>query len=436
MIDLLIFIILLGLSAFFSGTETAFTALNEYSLASMKGSPRRLSNLKLLIENKASVISALLIGNNIVNTVLAVYAGVVANKMLIRANIASEAAGPIIASILSVIFLLIFGEVLPKQFGVAFAKGWCLNSTYILRFLVFVFKPIILAMNLLSKFVMKMLPVEKPDDAPTVDELMYMAENSEKAGNIDSVEKSLMYSSSQINDLTAEDVMIPKNKIVAARSDVKPEQLIQIFKTHLYSRIPVYKTTIDEIIGIFNIKECLKLDQEKLSSFDIRKYLIKPIYIPGNVTIGSLMEQMKSSHKHMAVVVNEYGVTDGIVTLENILERIIGLISDEYDDETDSILINKSNNNTLDIEIDGTLSLQDLSKILMIEFSSEVHHKANTINGYLTYIKGDFVEEGDEFDYEGYHFKVMNVERRCAQKIKVTKLKEKNQSNKKARNGI
>ena len=220
-------------------------------------------------------------------------------------------------------------------------------------------------------------------------------------------------------------LMIPKNKIVAASSDVKPEQLIEIFKTHLYSRIPVYKSSIDEIIGIFNIKECLKLDQEKLSTFDIKKYLIKPIYIPGNVTIGSLMEQMKSSHKHMAVVVNEYGVTDGIVTLENILERIIGLISDEYDDENDSILINKSKNNKLDMEIDGTLSLQDLSKILMIEFSSEAHHKANTINGFLTFIKGDFVEEGDDFDYEGYHFKVMNVERRCAQKIKVTKTEKK-----------
>ena len=179
MIDLLIFIILLGLSAFFSGTETAFTALNEYSLASMKASQKRLNSLKLLIDNKASVISALLIGNNIVNTVLAVYAGVVANKMLVKSQIVPDAVGPIIASVLSIIFLLIFGEVLPKQFGVAFAKGWCLNSTYVLRFLVFVFKPIILAMNLLSRLVMKMLPVEEPDDGPTVDELMMMAENSE-----------------------------------------------------------------------------------------------------------------------------------------------------------------------------------------------------------------------------------------------------------------
>ena len=344
MTDLLIFIFLLVISGFFSGTETAFTSLNAYSLASMKASPKRIKCLKTLIDNKASVISALLVGNNIVNTVLAVYAGVVANKMLVEAKL-PESAGPIIASVVSIIFLLIFGEVLPKQCGVVFAKGWCLNATYMLWIIVNLFKPITKAMNLLSKIVLRLLPVTKADDAPTVDELMLMAENSEKAGNIDSMEKSLMYSSSQINDMTASDVMIPKSKIVAARSDVKPEELIQIFRTHLYSRIPVYKTSIDEIIGIFNIKECLKLDKEKLSTFDINKYLIKPIYTPGNVTIGNLMELMKKSHVHMAVVINEYGITDGIVTLENILERIIGLISDEYDDENDLFFINKSKSN-------------------------------------------------------------------------------------------
>ena len=425
MIDLLIFIILLCLSGFFSGTETAFTSLNEYSLASMKASQRKLNHLKSLINDKASVISALLVGNNIVNTVLAVYTGVIANKMLVKSQLLPESAAPVIASIVSIVFLLIFGEVLPKQFGVAFAKGWCLNSTYILSALVVILKPITVTMNYLSKTVMKMLPVEKNDDAPTIDELMMMAENSEKAGNIDSMEKSLMLSSSQINDLTASDVMIPKNKIVAARSDVKPDQLIKLFKTHLYSRIPIYKNSLDEIIGIFNIKECLKLDEEKLSLFDIKKHLIKPIYIPGNVTIGNLMEQMKETRIHMAVVVNEYGVTDGIVTLENILERIIGLIGDEYDDESDQLLIDKSDKNKIDLEIDGTLSLQDLSKLLTIEFSSEIHHKVNTINGYLTDVKGDFVVEGDEFNYEGYNFKVLTANKHCAEKIKVTKLVKK-----------
>ena len=165
----------------------------------------------------------------------------------------------------------------------------------------------------------------------------------------------------------------------------------------------------------------MKLDQGKLNQFDITKYLVKPIYVPGNVTIGNLMEQMKETRIHMAVVVNEYGVTDGIVTLENILERIIGLIGDEYDDESDSPLINKSDKNKIDLEIDGTLSLQDLSKLLTIEFSNEIHHRVNTINGYLTDVKGDFLIEGDEFDYEGYHFKVLKANKHCAEKIKVTK---------------
>ena len=276
------------------------------------------------------------------------------------------------------------------------------------------------AMNWLSKKVMSLLPVKKNDDAPSVTEIMAMAENSVKAGKIDSMEKSLMYSSSQINDLKAEDVMIPKNKIVAVKSNVSVSELLRIFKTHLYSRIPVYSTTIDEIIGIFNIKECLKLKPDEEENFDIRNYMIKPIYVPGNVTIGSLMEQMKSTRIHMAVVVSEYGITDGIVTLENILERIIGLIGDEYDDESEDMLITMNNKGTKELEVDGTISLQDLSKELSIDIPS-AKHKVNTLNGYITEEKGDFVAVGEEFIIENYIFKVLSIKGRCADKIRITK---------------
>lgn len=420
--DIIVFVILLLLSAFFSGTETAFTSITEYALASNTFSEKKKGLLKKLIDDKQSVIAALLVGNNIVNTVLAVYAGVVADKMLVETKILPESAGPIVASVVSVIFLLIFGEVLPKQFGVAFTNGWCSLAAYPINFLVFILKPITAAMNWLSKSVMKILPVKATDDAPTVDQLMMMAENSEKAGNIDNMEKTLMYTSSQINDLTAADVMIPKNKIIAVKSDVKPNELLRIFKTHLYSRIPVYDTSIDEIKGIFNIKECLKLKESQLNNFDIKKHWIEPIYVPGNVTIGNLMEQMKASRKHMAVVVSEYGITDGIVTLENILERIIGLIGDEYDDdEEDSMSITKYNTDEIDFEIPGTSSIQDISKITMTEFQTNAHHKINTINGLLTDLKGDFLEKGDEFEISDFNFKVLSVKSRCAEKIQITK---------------
>lgn len=420
--DIIVFVILLLLSGFFSGTETAFTSITEYALASNTFSEKKKGLLKKLIDDKQSVIAALLVGNNIVNTVLAVYAGVVADKMLVETKILPESAGPIVASVVSVIFLLIFGEVLPKQFGVAFTNGWCSLAAYPINFLVFILKPITTAMNWLSKSVMKILPVKATDDAPTVDQLMMMAENSEKAGNIDNMEKTLMYTSSQINDLTAADVMIPKNKIIAVKSDVKPNELLRIFKTHLYSRIPVYDTSIDEIKGIFNIKECLKLKESQLNNFDIKKHWIEPIYVPGNVTIGNLMEQMKASRKHMAVVVSEYGITDGIVTLENILERIIGLIGDEYDDdEEDSMSITKYNTDEIDFEIPGTSSIQDISKITMTEFQTNAHHKINTINGLLTDLKGDFLEKGDEFEISDFNFKVLSVKSRCAEKIQITK---------------
>ena len=419
--DIIIFGILLLLSGFFSGTETAFTSITEYALASNYFSEKKKLLLKKLINDKQSVIAALLVGNNIVNTVLAVYAGVVADKMLVETKILPESAGPVVASVVSVVFLLIFGEVLPKQFGVAFTKGWCSIAAYPINFLVFILKPITIAMNWLSKSVMKILPVKATDDAPTVDELMMMAENSEKAGNIDNMEKNLMYSSSQINDLTAADVMIPKNKIIAVKSDVKPNELLKIFKTHLYSRIPVYDSSIDEIKGIFNIKECLKLKESQLNNFDIKKHWIEPIYVPGNVKIGSLMEQMKDTRKHMAVVVSEYGITDGIVTLENILERIIGLIGDEYDDEEDTVSLAKTLDEDINLEIPGTSSLQDISKIIMTEFPTNAHHKINTINGLLTDLKGDFLEKGDEFDLSDFNFKVLSVKTRCAEKILITK---------------
>ena len=420
MIDIFIFAVLLFLSGFFSGSETAFTSITEYQLASMKLSKTKKKLLNKLIKDKQTVISTLLVGNNIINTVLAVYAGVVANRM--SASL-PEGSGPLIASFVSIVLLLIFGEVLPKQFGVAFTKGWCTMSAYIIYFLMLILMPITKAMNWLSKKVMKLLPLSANDDAPTVSELMLMAENSEKAGNIDSMEKNLMFTSSQINDLTAEDVMIPKNKIIAASATVKPTELIQTFKTHLYSRIPIYKNSIDDIIGIFNIKECLRLDPNKFDTFDISKHLKKPIYIPGNVTIGNLMEQMKASRNHMAVVVSEYGVTEGIVTLENILERIIGLIGDEYDDEDDSKELVKQSNEITELEIEGLTSLADISKIINVDFSNEIHHKVNTINGFLIDLKGDFLTEGETFNYKDFEFKVLSIKGKCANMVKITKKK-------------
>ena len=135
------------------------------------------------------------------------------------------------------------------------------------------------------------------------------------------------------------------------------------------------------------------------------------------------MEQMKASRNHMAVVVSEYGVTEGIVTLENILERIIGLIGDEYDDEDDSKELVKQSNEITELEIEGLTSLADISKIINVDFSNEIHHKVNTINGFLIDLKGDFLTESETFNYKDFEFKVLSIKGKCANMVKITKKK-------------
>ena len=165
--EIIIFLLLLALSAVFSGTETAVTNVNEYNFSGNDIKPEKKKHLINMTKDKSSYIAALLVGNNIVNTVLAVYAGVVADDILERYGL-DPSSGPIVASIVSIVFLLIFGEILPKQFGVAFSKTWCIAMITPLRFLVFILKPITIAMNWLSKKVMSLLPVKKNDDAPSV----------------------------------------------------------------------------------------------------------------------------------------------------------------------------------------------------------------------------------------------------------------------------
>ena len=155
-------------------------------------------------------------------------------------------------------------------------------------------------------------------------------------------------------------------------------------------------------------------------------FMLKTLIMKGviNVTIGNLMEQMKQSRNHMAIVVNEYGITDGIVTLENILERIIGIIDDEYDEENESSPIVQQNEDNSFQEEEGTITLQDISEMLDIEFSDKIHHRVNTLNGFLTDIKGDFLKESDTYEYEGYEFKVLTVKERCADKIQIKRVQQ------------
>ncbi|MBU1108882.1 MAG: hemolysin family protein [Candidatus Riflebacteria bacterium] len=416
----LFFTTLLLISAVFSGTETAFTSVNEISMShyGKKGGRRQRIVLEML-QKKSSVIAAILVGNNIVNTVLAVYAGAFFDQIFVNTGMLTDAVAPILASVVTIIFLLIFGEVIPKHIGVTFAKAWTMAVAYPLWLIVSLMKPVTAAMQVLSRAIMTL--IKRPgehDSAPSIQELLLLAKHSEKAGHIDSIERKLMSKSSKFNDLQACDVMIPRSSVKGVPVEAGWREVRESFKADMYTRVPVYNQSLDDILGVFNFKELVKLGPEDADRFDLRKLMMKPLFVPENVVIGEVFERMKSSRKHMAVVVDEFGSTSGIVTIEDIVERVFGMINDEYDIEAP---LNVQSHANGEHEVSGSISLQELSSALLLEFSEEEHHQANTLNGLLTFLKGDFLREKDKIIRGNLDFIVKTMDGHVADKILIRK---------------
>jgi putative hemolysin len=416
MLQFFIFLGLLICSAFFSGSETVITALNEITLSANLKQGRVHNLLLWLCKRKSTVIGASLVGNNIANTVLAVYAGVIADSIFSSTELISPSLAPVLASLITIFFLLIFGEVIPKQLGVSFSKKLAPIIAYPIYMVVFILKPVTKAMDKLSRLILLALPIaQDTSTAPTIPEMLAMAKYSEKAGHIDGIERRLMARASKFNDLSANDVMVPKTMVTGVSVDSTFEEVVRIFAENMYTRVPVYKESMDEIIGVFNFKELLRLKQKEKEKFSIKKRMLKPLYIPENVAIGELLERMRENRSHMAIVIDEYGTMLGLVTMEDIVERVFGVIDDEYDEAKPKQETGAGADNVMD----GHTSLQDISEILNIKFPPEVTRKVNTLSGFLTYVRGDFPREKDVVTYGGHVFVVKEVDGMRVDKVLV-----------------
>jgi CBS domain containing-hemolysin-like protein len=414
----LFFAFLLVTSALFSGTETAFTSLNEIRLQRQQTKTGKL--LRDMVRNKRNVIAAILVGNNIVNTVLAVYAGAFFDEMLVASGLLTEKMGPLFASVVTIIFLLIFGEVIPKHFGVTFTSLWMKTVSYPLWLIVRILKPVTRFMEIFSWILMKLLPSSEEEDySPDINELMIMARYSAKAGYIDEIERKLVVRATRFNDLEARDVMIPRQQVVGVPEEISLQKLQEEFQEHKLSRIPVFSGETDHVAGIFNFKELLSLCHQSHASYDsnfnILDHCHEPFFVPESVQIGQLFDSMKQKKTHMAVVVDEFGQTSGIVTLEDIIERVFGLIHDEYDEESVQT-IEKINEH--EYMLKGRTSIEDLENTLGYKLPEEVSSRINTVNGLLTYIKGDFPEKREKISLDNIEFRVEEVKKMRATRIR------------------
>ena len=360
--QIIILIILLLLSAFFSSAETALTTVNRIRMRSLAedGNSRAACVLKVT-DDSGKMLSAILIGNNIVNLSASSIATSLALDMW-----GSVGAG--IATGILTLLILIFGEISPKTIAAINAEKISLSYCNIIYWLMKLLTPVIFILNKLSiafLFLLRVDPNAK-DKAMTEEELRTIVDVGKETGVIESEEHEMINNVFDFGDAQAKEVMVPRIDMTFANIDCTYDELIEIFKEDKFTRLPVYKETTDNVIGIINMKDLLLYDPK--DSFNIRDYLRKPHFTYEYKDISELLVEMRESTFNIAIVLDEYGEMTGLITLEDILEEIVGEIHDEYD-EGENELIKKISDHEYIIE--GSMSLDDINDHLGTELDSE-----------------------------------------------------------------
>lgn len=361
-IQLVIVVILLLLSAFFSSAETSLTTVNKVRLKSLEEQGNKNAKRVLqILENHGKMLSTILIGNNIVN----IFASSLVTTFAI--DVFGSVAVGIASGVLTVVVLL-FGEITPKTWAMINAEKISLAYSSIIKFLMIVLTPVILLIDKISLGIMWILRIDpnKKECAITEHELKTYVDVGHEEGVIESEEREMIINVFEFGDAVAKDIMIPRIDMVTAPIDCTYQDLIAIFKESMYTRIPVYENDNDNIIGLVNIKDLIGLDNT--SDFKIKTVLREAYYTYEFKKTADLLMEMRNSTMNVAFVLNEYGATVGMITMEDLLEEIVGEIRDEYD-EDEAELIKEMDKNVYLVE--GSMKLDDINDALHTDFDSE-----------------------------------------------------------------
>lgn len=357
-----ILILLLILSAFFSSAETAFNCANEIRLKSLAedGNKRAIAVLKIL-DNYSKLISGILIGNNIVN--------IVASSLTTTLALLSGFSFAVsIATGALTIIILLCGEIIPKNWAKIKADKIVLFYAYFFRIYLTLFTPVIFLFDKTALILMKILRINTKDDAPSITEgeLRTILDTSHEDGVIEEKEKDMIINLFDLSDSKARDIMIPRIDMVMVSENATYREILNVFKEKMYTRLPVYRDTKEHVIGIINIKDFLFVKNP--DKFKIEDYLREPYYTYEYKNTSDLLTQMRLSSNNIAIVLNEYGDAEGMITLEDLLEEIVGEIRDEYDTDEEELIEKVSDNEYI---VQGNLKLDDINDALDTEFESE-----------------------------------------------------------------
>jgi len=385
-IQLIILAVLILLSALFSSAETSLTTSNKLKIQSLadQGSKRARILLKIS-EDSGKMLSAILIGNNLVNN-----AATALTTSLIIQLFGNSGVG--IATGVITLLILIFGEISPKTLATIHSEKMALLYAPLIHFLMKIFTPVIFIVNKLSMGVLFLLRVN-PDqkvNTMTEHELRTIVDVSHEDGVIESEEKEMIYNVFDMGDAKAKDIMVPRVHVTFADINSTYDELIEIFREDKFTRLPIYEETTDNVVGTINMKDLLLYNYNDKKEFHVRDILREAYFTYEYKSISELLVEMRQASINIAIVLDEYGETAGLITLEDLLEEIVGEIHDEYD-ENEEEFVRQINDREYIIE--GSMNLDDLNDSLGLNLSSEDY---DSLGGFIIEHLDRLPEQGDE----------------------------------------
>ncbi|MCI9046936.1 MAG: HlyC/CorC family transporter [Hungatella sp.] len=406
-IQLLVLVILLALSAFFSSSETALTTVNKIRVRTLAESGmERAVVLSKVIEQQSKMLSAILIGNNIVN--------LSASSLLTTLTIkvfGNKAIG--IATGVLTLLILVFGEITPKTLSTISSETIALRSAGVIYALMWVLTPVIAVVNKLSLGVLMLMKVDpnKRQEMITEDELRTIVEVSHEEGVIETEEKKMINNVFDFGDSLAKDIMVPRIDMTFVDVEATYEELLDIFRKEKYTRIPVYENNTDNVIGVINVKDLLLIDDHK--EFHIREHMRKPLFTYEYKKTAELMVEMRGTFKNIVIVLDEYGATAGLITLEDMLEEIVGELRDEFDEDEEESLVETEPGIYC---VAGGMKLNDINDRLGLELESEDY---DSVGGLIIGLLDHLPDAGEEVCDKGIRFIVETVDKNRIDRVRM-----------------
>ncbi len=403
-LQIVIIIVCIIFSAYFSATETAFSSFNRIRIKNLAEKGNKKASLALKLDEKYdTLISTILIGNNIVNILASSLATILFIELLKEGRLAAFASA--ISTAVLTIVILTFGEISPKTVAKKAPESFALFSAPIINFFVIILTPLTFVFRQLQKLLGKIFKSDE-DKGMTEEELISIIEEAEEEGDFNKEESTLIKSAIEFNDLEVGDIFTPRVDITAIANDATREEIAALFSESGFSRLPVYNEDLDDIIGILYYKDFFT------AHYDSPSEIIKPVtYVTKTKKINDLLKELQNRQMHLAVVIDEFGSTAGIVTLEDIIEEIVGEIWDEHDEKVEEI----KKVGDREYIVSGKSNLSKLFDLLELDDEPD----AQTVNGWVMTMLSKLPAVGDCFESEGIFAEVLEMDGKRVENVRI-----------------